>query len=420
MFDLDKWQEIWITITRNKTRSIFTAFGVFWGILMLTILLGTGNGLENGMKSNIEGFATNSCFFYADRTSENFKGFKKGREWNMHNSDIEVIRANVPEIEYLAPMLFGGGGGENNTVRGDKSGTFGVRGCYPDYTHIEEQKIIYGRYINKVDIQEKRKVCYIGKNVYNALFSAGEIPTGKVIRSNGLYYTVIGVGAGVSNVQIGGRSEDLIVLPFTTMQSAYNQGDIIHFMAATAKPGKEASYIEAEIKNILKSRNNISPDDDRAVGSFNVSEQFKTFSYLFLGIRILIWIVGLGTLFAGAIGVSNIMLVSVRERTKEIGIKRALGAKPRDIIIQILNESLVLTAIAGFIGLSLGVGILGLFDNIINNMPTEDGVFIKNIVIQFDIALLASFVLILMGLLAGLLPAWRAMQIKPIEALSEE
>jgi len=419
MFDIDKWQEIWLTITRNKLRSIMTAFGVFWGILMLTILLGAGIGLENGMMSNIEGFATNSCFIYTDQTSVNYKGLKKGRSWDMHNSDIEAIRQNVPEIKYLAPMLFGGSS-ENNTVRGEKAGTFSTRGCYPDYANIEEQKCLYGRYINDVDIQENRKVCYIGQNVYKALFEPGEDPIGKVIRSNGIYYRVIGVGTGLTNVQIGGRSDEMVVLPFTTMQKAYNQGDVVHFLAATAKDDVDASVIEKDIKSILKSRNNIAPEDDRAVGGFNISEQFKMFSYMFLGIRILIWIVGTGTLLAGAIGVSNIMLVSVRERTKEIGIRRALGAKPFDIISQIVNESLVLTSISGFFGLSLGVGILAFFDNIINNMPVESGVFIKNIVIRFDLALTASIILVVLGLLAGMLPANRAMKIKPIEALSEE
>jgi putative ABC transport system permease protein len=419
MFDLDKWQEIWLTITRNKTRSIFTAFGVFWGILMLTILLGTGNGLENGMMDGIKGFATNSCFFYTDQTSVAYKGFRKGRRWDMHNSDIKVILSNVEDIQYLAPMLFGGRS-ENNTVRGDKAGTFNVRGCYPDYANIEAQDIIYGRYINTVDVEEVRKVCFIGKNVYEKLFLPGENPVGQVIRSNGIYYKVIGVGSGMSQVQIGGRSDDMVVLPFSTMQRAYNQGDIIHFMAATAKEGRDVGLMEQEIKTILKSQNNIAPEDDRACGSFNISKQFKMFSYMFLGIRILIWIVGIGTLLAGAIGVSNIMLVSVRERTKEIGIRRALGARPRNIIAQILNESLVLTAIAGFIGLSLGVGILSLFDNIINNMPPGSDIFIKNIVIRFDVALTASFILIAMGLMAGMLPAMRAMQIKPIVALGEE
>lgn len=420
MFDLDKWQEIWQTITRNKVRSIFTAFGVFWGILMLTILLGAGNGLENGMMDGIKGFATNSCFFYTEPTTVAYHGFKKGRVWNMHNSDIQVILGNSKNIKYLAPMLFGGGGGENNTVRGDKAGTFRVRGCYPDYSRIEEQEIIWGRYINDVDITEVRKVCFIGKNVYEKLFQKGEDPLGQEIRSNGIYYTVIGVGAGMSHVQIGGRSDDMVVLPFSTMQRAYNQGDIIHFMAATAKDGHDAKLLEAEIKNILKTQNDIAPEDERAVGSFNIGEQFKMFSYLFLGIKLLIWIVGIGTLLAGAIGVSNIMLVSVRERTKEIGIRRALGAKPKDIISQIMNESLVLTAVAGFVGLSLGVGILAIADNYINNLPPGNGIFIRNIMINFNIAILASVVLILVGLLAGMLPAWRAMQIKPIEALSEE
>lgn len=420
MFDLDKWQEIWQTISRNKVRSIFTAFGVFWGILMLTILLGAGNGLENGMMDGIKGFATNSCFFYTETTTVPYHGFKKGRTWNMHNSDIKVILGNCKDIKYLAPMLFGGRGGENNTVRGDKAGTFRVRGCFPDYSKIEEQEIIYGRYINDVDVQEVRKVCFIGKNVYDKLFQKGENPLGQVIRSNGIYYTVIGVGSGMSQVQIGGRSDDMVILPFSTMQRAYNQGDIIHFMAATAKDGHDAKLLEAEIKNILKTQNDIAPEDERAVGSFNIGEQFKMFNSLFLGIKILIWIVGIGTLLAGAIGVSNIMLVSVRERTKEIGIRRALGAKPFDIISQIMNESLVLTAIAGFMGLSMGVGILSVFDNIINSMPEDSNIFIKNIIIQFDVALSASFILILMGLLAGLLPAQRAMKIKAIEALSEE
>ena len=419
MLDLDKWQEIWLTITRNKTRSIFTAFGVFWGILMLTILLGAGRGLENGMMEGIQGFATNSCFFYTDQTSVPYKGFKKGRQWNMHNSDIKAIQGNVEHIKYLSPMLFGGSS-DNNTVRGDKAGTFNVKGCYPNYADVEAQEIIYGRFINQVDMDEVRKVCFIGKSVYEKLFSPGEDPIGKIIRSNGIYYTVIGVGSGMTQVSIGGRSDEMVVLPFSTMQRAYNQGDIIHFLCATADDGYSAGLIEEQIKTIIKAQNDIAPEDDRAMGSFDISEQFQMFNNLFLGIRILIWIVGIGTLLAGAIGVSNIMLVSVRERTKEIGIRRALGARPRNIISQILSESLVLTAIAGFIGLSLGVGLLSLFDNIINNMPPGSDIFIKNIIIRFDLALAASFILILIGLLAGMLPAWRAMQIKPIEALSEE
>jgi len=419
MFDIDKWQEIWHTITRNKTRSFFTAFGVFWGILMLTLLLGAGNGLEMGMKKQIRGLATNSCFFFANQTSKPYKGFKKGRSWSMRNADIEAIQNGVSSVKHISPMIFGGGG-TDNLVRGDKTGSFSVRGCFPNYINIEEQNILYGRYINDVDITDVRKVCYIGKNVYEKLFEKGENPIGKIIRCNSIYYTVIGVGTGLSDIQIGGRSEDMVVLPITTMQRAYNRGDVFDFLAATAKDGYDVSLMEEEIKTIVRSQNSIAPDDDRALDSFNISKQFQIFNNLFLAIRILIWIVGVGTLLAGAIGVSNIMLVSVRERTKEIGVRRALGAKPRNIISQIMNESLVLTAMAGFIGLSVGVGILALIEFLINHSKVEEEIFISQIVIRFDVALSASFILIFMGLLAGMLPAWRAMQIKPIEALSEE
>jgi len=419
MFDIDKWQEIWHTITRNKTRSFFTAFGVFWGILMLTLLLGAGNGLEMGMKKEIRGLATNSCFFFANQTSKPYKGFKKGRSWSMRNADIEVIQNGVASVKHISPMIFGGMG-DNNLVRGDKAGSFSVRGCFPNYVNIEEQNILYGRYINDVDITDVRKVCYIGKNVYEKLFDKGENPLGKIIRCNGIYYTVIGVGTGLSDIQIGGRSEDMVVLPITTMQRAYNRGDVFDFLAATARDGYDVGLMEEEIKTIIRSQNSIAPDDDRALDSFNISKQFQIFNNLFLAIRILIWIVGVGTLLAGAIGVSNIMLVSVRERTKEIGVRRALGAKPRNIISQIMNESLVLTAMAGFIGLSVGVGILALIEFLITHSSVEEEIFISEIVIRFDVALSASFILIVMGLLAGMLPAWRAMQIKPIEALSEE
>jgi putative ABC transport system permease protein len=271
-----------------------------------------------------------------------------------------------------------------------------------------------------MDIRENRKVCFIGQKVYETLFTPGENPVGQIIRFNSIYYRVIGVGTGLSNVQIGGRTDEMVVLPFTTLQIAYNQGDNVHFLAATAVDEVDAGYIEQAIKTLLKKRHHIAPSDDQAVGGFNISEQFNMFKYLFLGIRILIWIVGIGTLLAGAIGVSNIMLVSVKERTKEIGIRRAIGAKPKDIILQIMEESLVLTAAAGFIGLSTGVGILAFFDHLIQNLPPENGLFLRDIMIRLDIATAASLILIGMGLLAGLLPAWRAMQIKPIEALAEE
>ena len=320
MFDLDRWYEIWVTITHNKSRSFLTAFGVFWGMFMLVVMVGAGNGLATGINSQIEGFASNSAFFNAKRTTLPYKGFQKGRSWNMLNSDIPIIEDRVDELEHLSPMLFGGGGDEN-VVRNDKSGSYGVKGTYPVYNEIERSIMEYGRYINDIDIKEKRKVCVLGTRIYEVLFNPGENPVGQQVRVDGIYFTVIGVARKTSQASIGGDTDETVVLPFTTMQQAFNQGNIIHFMAATAKPGVKVRVIQDKIVQTLKEIHQISPDDKDAVFNMNIEEQFTMFSNLGIGIAMLIWIVGMGTLFAGAVGVSNIMLVTVRERTKEIGIR---------------------------------------------------------------------------------------------------
>src|SRR5665647_618847 len=359
IFDLDRWQEIWLTITHNKSRSFLTAFGVFWGMFMLVVMVGAGVALQRGMSSQIEGFATNSCFVWEQQTSEPYKGFKKGRNWNLENSDIPLLINKIPEIQYLAPVLFGGGG-TNNVTRNDKAGSYGVKGNYPSYNLIDESKMVYGRYINDIDIVEMRKVCVIGERVYQVLFPKDEDPIGKSIQVNGIYFQVVGVARHTSDINIGGNAEESVVLPFSTMQQAFNQGNKVHFMAVTAKPGIKVKVIEDKIHEVLKAKHNIAPNDKKAIGGFNIEDQFNMFLYLGIGIAVLIWVVGLGTLFAGAIGVSNIMLVTVRERTREIGIRRALGATPRNIITQILSESIVLTLIAGISGLMVGVGLLSL------------------------------------------------------------
>lgn len=414
-FDADRWQEIWITITHNKSRSVMTAFGVFWGMFMLVAMVGSGVALQRGMSSQIEGFATNSCFIWTEQTSEPYKGFKKGRNWNMENEDITVILNTVPEIQHIAPVLFGGGG-TNNVTRNDKAGSFRMKGNYPSYNNIDESIMIAGRYINDIDIAEKRKVCVIGERVNEVLFPNNEDPLGKIIQVNGIYFQVIGVARHTSNVNIGGDPKETVVLPFTTMQQAFNQGNTVHFIAATAQPGIKVKVIEDKIRSILKNRHNISPDDNTAVGGMNIEDQFTMFLYLGIGIASLIWIVGLGTLMAGGIGVSNIMLVTVRERTREIGIRRALGATPRNIITQILSESVVLTIIAGVGGIMLGVGLL----QIVGVALSQGDQFFKDPQISFTVAISALFILLVIGLLAGFLPANRAMSIKPIEAIREE
>lgn len=415
MFDLDRWQEIWITITHNKSRSVFTAFGVFWGMLMLVLMVGAGNALETGMMSQIEGFATNSCFFEAQRTTLPYKGFRKGRRWDLVNSDVPILREKVEGLQYLSPVLFARGS-DKNVVRGEKNGNYMIKGCYPEYDLIEKSKLLYGRYVNDIDIAEKRKVCVIGERIYEVLFQKGEDPTGKMIRVNGIYFQVIGVARSTTGVSIGGQTAETVVLPFSTMQQAFNQGNIIHLLAATAKEGVPVRVIQDKILKVLKEQHQIAPDDKEAVFNMNIEEQFKMFNYLGIGIAALIWIVGLGTIFAGAIGVSNIMLVTVRERTKEIGIRRALGATPQNIIGQILTESIVLTVLAGITGIVIGVGIL----RAVGIVLSQGDQFFKDPQISFGMAVATLFILLIIGTFAGYLPAQRAMLIKPVEAISEE
>lgn len=415
MFDLDRWQEIWITITHNKSRSALTAFGVFWGMLMLVLMVGAGNALEKGIFSQIEGFATNSCFFQAQRTTLPYKGFQKGRRWNIINSDLPVIKEKANNLQYISPILFSGNS-DKNVVRGEKHGSYMVKGCYPEYDLIEKSKLIYGRYVNDIDIAQKRKVCVIGERIYEVLFQKGEDPTGKQIRVNGIYFQVVGVARSTSGVSIGGETAETVVLPFSTMQQAFNQGNIVHLLAATAKKGVTVKTLQTQIQDILKQQHQISPDDKDAVWSMNIEEQFKMFNYLAIGISSLIWIVGLGTLLAGAIGVSNIMLVTVRERTKEIGIRRALGATPRNIIGQILAESVVLTVLAGLLGIVIGVGLLAG----VGIALSEGDQFFKDPQVSFWMAVGSLMILIVIGTLAGYIPAQRAMMIKPVEAISEE
>lgn len=418
MFDIDRWQEIWITITRNKMRSVLTAFGVFWGIFMLVVMSGAGYGLQNGVMAGVEGFAKNSAYFFSDLTSEPYKGFRKGRYWNMRNEDMNMLVANVPEIRYISPILFGGKR-DNNTVKGDKYGSYSIKGLNPVYNSIEPQSMVYGRYLNEIDIQERRKVCVIGKKVYDEMFLAGENPLGQLLKINGIYYQVIGVNEPVTRVNVGGNAKESIILPFTVMQQTYNRGDKVDCIAITADEKVRIGDIEERITGLLKARHSISPIDPRAVQCMNIEKQFRMFDMLFTGITALIWIVGLGTLLAGVVGVSNIMLVTVRERTKEIGIRRALGAKPMVVMMQIMNESLVLTALAGFFGLAFGVGLLSVVDSLLSAASSGD-IFFQHPQIPFGTAIAATIVLLICGMLAGIIPAWRALQVKAIDAIREE
>ena len=418
MFDTDRWVEIWVTITRNKTRSLLTCFGVFWGILMLVILLGAGAGLKNAMYEGTKGFATNSVFFIAERTGKPYRGFNKGREWNMRNRDLETIQREVEGLEAISPVLWGSRQ-EKNVVYGQLTGTYNVKGIHPSYFKIERQQLHFGRLLNEIDSREKRKVCLIGTRINEVLFK-NEDPCGKYVRVNGLYYQVVGVVKGRSaNINIGGRSEETVFLPYTTMQQALNQGDIMHFLCVSAYPKQPIQKVIDDITGILKRQNGIAPDDKQAMLVINLAAQFRMFDMLFGGIDALVWLVGLGTLLAGVIGISNIMMVTVKERTREIGVRRAIGAKPWNIVSQVMSESLVLTALAGLLGLSFGVFLLDLVDRILSAQP-GDSPAILHPGVHIGTAVAATIVLLVCGMLAGLIPAWRAMQIKAIDAIRDE
>ena len=422
MFDLDRWNEIWHALSKNKVRSLLTAFGVFWGIFMLIVMAGAGNGLTNGLVEGVAKFATNSALMWTDRTGEPYKGYKRGRFWNMDSEDIEIIRNRVPGVEILTPKNFGSNGNDGpNTIRGTRNGSFNVKGDYPDYVKIDPVTIVKGRWINEMDIREKRKVCAIGTKVFETMFEPGENPLGEYLKVSGVYYQVIGVIKPETRININGRNEESVFIPFTTMQQTYNMGNEVHVIAFTAKPGVPVSELEDKIKTIIRQRHAISPDDVQAISSVNIEKQFLQMKGLFIGINILTWIVGIGTLMAGVIGVSNIMLVIVKERTKEIGVQRALGARPATIITQVMLESVALTTVAGYIGLSMGVGLLELVNKILESQSrNEEEIFFRHPEISISVALAALAVLIVAGMFAGSIPAKRALQIKPIEALREE
>jgi putative ABC transport system permease protein len=422
MFDLDKWQEIFAALKKNKMRTFLTAFGVFWGIFMVIIMLGSGRGLQNAVFEGMKDFATNSVFLWTQPTTEPFAGFPRGRRFNFRNDDIEALRKNIPELDVIAPRLQarGGSSATDNVVRGIKTGSFTINGDYPEWNLIDPVKILSGRFLNNLDLNHKRKVAVIGDMVKDILFDADEDPIGKYIRINGVYFQVVGVFSPLnSNIGFGGDKAQSIYIPFTTLQQTYNYGDMVGWFAMTAKDDIPASVIDEKAKELLKRRHKINPADNQAVTGVNLDEEFKKVSGLFLGIDVLIWIVGIGTLLAGVIGISNIMLIVVKERTKEIGIQRALGATPRKIISQIITESVFLTTVAGYFGLSIAVFLLEMINKALMASGGENQAF-RNPGVDFNIAVTALIILIVAGAVAGLIPANRAVKIKPIDALRDE
>ena len=418
LIDIDKWQEIYSVLSKNKLRTALTAFGVFWGIFMLLVMMGAGSGLQNGVMRSFGDMASNSMFIWTQRTTIPYKGFPQGRRYNFTNEDTKAMTSQISEIKYLAPRAQSGGHrGISNVVRGLKTGAFSINGDVPDYFKIKSYNIIKGRLINDIDIENKRKVAAIGKRVYESLFEIGEEPIGKNIQINGVYFTIVGLFEPKRNN--GGDNDDAqaIFIPFTTFQKTFNWGNIVGWYSITIQDDIPATAVEDKIMKLLAQNHSISPNDKHAFGHWNTEREFTKIMGLFTGIKALIWFVGLGTLIAGVIGVSNIMLVIVKERTKEFGIKRALGATPISIIIQIVLESILITSVAGIAGLIAGVFTV---EGINKMMEGSDGGMFANPEVDLNIAFTSIIILIISGAMAGFLPAIRAVKVRPIEALRTE
>jgi putative ABC transport system permease protein len=414
--DIDTYREIIDTLTRNKSRSFLTGFGVFWGVFMLVALIGGGSGLKEMLEKNFEGFAQNTVIVWSQQTSKAYKGFRKGRWWSMDYKDITRLKQRVPELDVVAPALFAPWGKSNTAYYKDQKTTPRIQGCTPEYAKVIEPKLYYGRYINEMDMKEHRKVCVIGKRIYKELFKEGGDPCGKSIRVDSTYYEVIGVDYASNNMNINGRAEQKITLPLTLMQETYNRGKEVDMIVATGRKGVVMSTLTDRIREAVTMAHFVDPTDEQGAMVFNTEVLFQMLDNLFRGVNFLIWLVGLGTLLAGAIGVSNIMMVTVRERTTEIGIRRAIGATPKMILSQIIAESIVLTLVAGMSGILFGVMILQMLE--MGN--TEDGIVTAHFQVGFWTAIFAALVVSAMGVLAGLAPAARAMSIKPVDAMRDE
>jgi len=417
LFSRDSWVEILEALSSNWFRTLLTSFGVLWGIFILVILLAAGNGLENGVKQGFDGMATNSLFMWSQTASKPYKGLPKGRRYRFKIEDIDAIRREIPNLRYISPRnQLGGFRGTNNVVRGLNTGAYNVYGDYPEFIEQQPMDITLGRFINYSDINEKRKVAIIGSGVRSELYEKGEEVLGTYIKINGVNFMVIGTYNKKSNDGDAEEVQKEIFVPFTTFSQAFNMGNRVGWMAITAEDDTTITELKDDIFDLMKSRHTIHPEDDRAIGHFDLYEEFSKINGLFVALNFVAYFVGILVLLSGIIGISNIMLIVVKERTKEIGIRRALGATPWSIRSQILLESSFLTIISGMAGIALAAALLALVNNILDGMDTSDMMF-ANPSVNIGVVLIALTILIVSGLLAGLIPAQTAIKIKPVDAL---
>ncbi|MCP2045896.1 ABC transporter permease [Pontibacter sp. HSC-36F09] len=411
MFDLDKWQEILGTMQKNKLRTFLTAFGVFWGIFMLVLLLGAGKGLENGVYNRFGAGAKNSIYVWTGKTALAHQGMSPGREIKFTNEDLVSVNRDVQNVQLLAPR---------NRVMGEytinyktQNGSFQVFGAEPDFLKLNGEIPFRGRLLNEYDEREKRKVVVLGEQASKVLFGEAD-PVGEYVNIKGIHFKVVGTFKMRGNNS--SRREERAYIPFSTLQAAFNQPNQVQMMALVAEPGVSAKDMEGRLRNLLAERHKFSSEDKMAIGVENTEAEFLKVMGLFNGIKIFVWIVGIGTLIAGIVGVSNIMLIIVKERTREIGVRKALGATPFSIVSLILQESVVITAFSGYLGLLAGTGVLAGLEYLMESSGAE-APFFASPEVDPGVALAATLILVISGALAGLMPALKAARIKPIEAL---
>ena len=405
-------------LSGNWFRTILTAFGVFWGIFILLILLAAGRGMQNGIMTDFGDIATNTMFIWTQATSKDYEGLPKGRQFEFKLEDVETLNSSMPDLRYVSPRnRLGGFGGGSNVVRGIKTGAYNIFGDYPQIIKQDPLGITSGRFINQSDIDQNRKVAIIGSGVKNELYEKEEDPLGTYIKIQGVNFMVIGTYKRLDNNN-GAQGQKQIFVPFTTFSQAFNRANNVGWMAITAADGSSITDLKEKVVSILKKNRKVHPDDKRAIGYFDLYEQFNRVQSLFWAVKFIAYFVGILVLFSGIIGVSNIMLIVVKERTKEIGIRRALGENPWSIKLQVLMESVFLTTISGMAGITFGALVIYAINKLLDmNGPVD---MFLNPSVSLGVVLAALAILITSGLLAGFIPAQSAIKVRPIDALRAE
>jgi putative ABC transport system permease protein len=420
LFDRDRALEILQVFLTNPFRTFLSGLGVGWGLFMIVVTVGASNGLENGVTSDMGGRVKNSMFLWSQMTSMPYKGFNRGRRFEFNNSDTEYLRENASSIKLVAPRnQLGGHRGSNNIMRGTKSGAFNVYGDVPGYIEIDPVKILSGRYLNQGDLDNERKIAVIGKRVLELLYDKGEEPIGSTIQVQGVLFSVVGVYSTYKTGEDAEEDNQSIFIPYTTFGKAFNQGDLVGWYSLLMDENIHADSSAAEVMSLMKQRKSVHPDDTRALGHWSMASAFEEIETIFGAFRLISFIFGGLALLAGAIGIMNIMLITVRERTKELGIRRAMGATPFTVMRQIMAETMFLTVLSGLAGVSLGVASLEGVNTLLTSMGGAGGSF-RNPEISLHTVLIALGVMLIMGIIAGILPAIRAVAIRPVEAIRTE